>query len=167
MSSSPLPGKRWLAHYRELLGTWTRRSGLPADTEDAVQESIAGLLAAKATVVDNPRAYLHRSIHNHLAEGYRRRQLVPMESLHDLQEFEHPAGSDAQAGVRTSQLLAAMKAALEELPPKCRQVFLWHRLEGYSHQEIAERLGLSVNMVERHMMRAARHLRERLGDFAP
>ena len=167
MSTPPPSGKRWLAHYRELLGTWTRRTALPADAEDAVQESIAGFLAAKAGAIDNPRAYLHRSVHNHLAETWRRRQLVPMEPLHELQEQDHPASGDAQASVQTHQLLAAMKLALEELPPKCRQVFLWHRLEGYSHQEIAERLGLSVNMVERYMMRAARHLRERLWDFAP
>lgn len=159
--------KPWLVHYRELLGTWTRRARLRADVEDAVQESVAGFLAIDASRVDNPRAYLHRSVHNHLADGFRREQALPMESLDGLQEIDHPTGLDPQAGARTTQLLAAMKSALEELPPKPRQVFLWHRLEGYSHQEIAERMDLSVNMVERHMMRAARHLRERLGDFAP
>ena len=164
----PAPvSKGWLAHYRELLGTWIRRAPLRADAEDAVQESIAGFLAADARSIDNPRAYLHRSVHNHLADGYRRSQVVPMEPLHELRESDHPADNDPQAGIRTTQLLTAMKAALEELPPKCRQVFLWHRIEGYSHQEIAERMELSVNMVERYMMRAARHLRERLGDFAP
>lgn len=167
MPHNALAGKRWLAHYRELLGTWIRRTPLRADAEDAVQESIAGFLATDTNAIDNPRAYLHRSVHNHLADRYRRSQVVPMESLHELREFEHPTDNDPQAGIRTTQLLTAMKSALEELPPKCRQVFLWHRIEGYSHQEIAERMELSVNMVERYMMRAARHLRDRLGDFAP
>jgi len=67
--------------------------------------------------------------------------------------------SDPDAAVRTALLLAALKEALAELPLKCRQVFIWHRLEGYTQQEIAHKLGISVNMVEKYMIRAARHLR--------
>lgn len=65
------------------------------------------------------------------------------------------------------QLLTALKEALQELPLKCRQVFIWHRLEGYSQTEIAEKLDISVNMVEKYMIRATRHLRDRLQDHIP
>lgn len=167
MSRPSSGNKGWLAQYRELLLTWTRRADSRADAEDAVQDSIASFLANDSAAIGNPRAYLHRSVHNSLADAYRRAQTLDVQSFEVLSEDELPVNGDPDAPVRTAQLLDAMKAALAELPPKCQQVFLWHRLEGYSHQEIAERMGLSVNMVERYMMRAARHLRERLQDFAP
>ncbi len=34
-----------------------------------------------------------------------------------------------------------------------------NKLEGYSHPEIAERLGISISMVEKHMVRALLHCR--------
>jgi len=43
---------------------------------------------------------------------------------------------------------------LEQLPTRCRQVFWMYRVEGYTQTEIAAALGISKNMVERHVMRA-------------
>lgn len=44
----------------------------------------------------------------------------------------------------------------------CRKVFVWQKIEGLTQAEIAERLGLSKNMVEKYMIRTLRHLRERV-----
>ncbi len=52
---------------------------------------------------------------------------------------------------RTTQVLM-------ELPERTRHVFILRRLERLSHQEIAVRLGLSVSAIEKHMLRASRHL---------
>jgi RNA polymerase sigma-70 factor (ECF subfamily) len=56
---------------------------------------------------------------------------------------------------------------LAELPLNCRRIFIWQKIEGLTQQEIAERLGLSKNMVEKYMIRTLRHLRERLDTMAP
>ena len=68
---------------------------------------------------------------------------------------------------RASQLSDALQQALEELPLPCQQVFAWHRLEGQTMGEIAQRMDLSVSMVEKHMARCMRHLHIRLKQHAP
>ncbi|MNR33176.1 putative RNA polymerase sigma factor FecI [compost metagenome] len=51
---------------------------------------------------------------------------------------------------------------MRELPEKCRQAYVWHRLDGLTQVEVAARMGLSLNTVERYIMRAMRHLRDAL-----
>jgi DNA-directed RNA polymerase specialized sigma24 family protein len=41
-------------------------------------------------------------------------------------------------------------------------VFLLHKFEGLSHADIATRLGISKNMVEKHIIKALAHCRDRL-----
>ena len=47
---------------------------------------------------------------------------------------------------------------LDDLPPRCRQVFELARLEGLSQAEIAERLGISVNTVIAQLAKARQRL---------
>jgi DNA-directed RNA polymerase specialized sigma24 family protein len=49
------------------------------------------------------------------------------------------------------------------LPQICREAFLLNRVEGLSRIEIAEKFGVSVRTIDRHMVRAFAHLREALG----
>lgn len=52
------------------------------------------------------------------------------------------------------QRLGVVQRLLDSLPPRCREVFWQFRIEGHSQQDIARRLGISVNMVQRHIVRA-------------
>ena len=52
------------------------------------------------------------------------------------------------------------KQAVRRLPPRCRQVFLMHRVLGWRQAEIAKELQVSVSMVEKHIRRG-RHMIER------
>ncbi len=53
-------------------------------------------------------------------------------------------------------------AAIEELPEKCREVFVMNRIDGLKYAEIAEILTLSIKTVEAHMGRAYKYLRKSL-----
>ena len=64
--------------------------------------------------------------------------------------------------MRAIQLAESVERALQELPLNCRKVVVWQKIEGLTKAEIAERLGLSRNMVEKYMIRTLRHLRERV-----
>lgn len=50
------------------------------------------------------------------------------------------------------------KTCLDKLPPKCKLVFVLHRVERYSQKEIAMRLGISVSAIEKHMVKAVSRL---------
>ncbi|MFN3724696.1 MAG: sigma-70 family RNA polymerase sigma factor [Allosphingosinicella sp.] len=51
-------------------------------------------------------------------------------------------------------LLRRMEEAMLKLPKLQREIFLAHRLNGQSYEEIARRTGISVPQVERHMAKA-------------
>ena len=56
--------------------------------------------------------------------------------------------------------------AIEDLPPGYRTVFLMHDLEGYTHEEIGEALGIQSGTSKAQLFRARARLREVLADFA-
>ena len=51
-------------------------------------------------------------------------------------------------------LLRRMEEAMLKIPKLQRDIFVAHRLDGQSYEEIARRTGISVHQVERHMARA-------------
>jgi RNA polymerase sigma factor (sigma-70 family) len=52
--------------------------------------------------------------------------------------------------------------AIDDLPPRCRQVFLLHREQHLSYAQIAEKCGISVKMVEKHISTALAFCVERV-----
>jgi RNA polymerase sigma-70 factor (ECF subfamily) len=58
----------------------------------------------------------------------------------------------------------ALTSALNELPPVARTALVLRDVEGLSHPEIADALGLSVAIVKSRVHRARLFLRKQLGD---
>jgi RNA polymerase sigma factor (sigma-70 family) len=56
--------------------------------------------------------------------------------------------------------LARVRAGLNELSPRTREIFLMHRLDGLKYLEIADMLSISVSAVEKHVARAMKFLAE-------
>ena len=59
-----------------------------------------------------------------------------------------------------------LAAAIDALPDGYRTVFLLHDVEGYTHEEIAETLGVASGTSKTQLFRARAKLREALRDFA-
>lgn len=165
MSRPFLLDKSWLAFYRGMLGAWTKRHANVQDAEDAVQDAVIGIVNNTRSDIQNPNAYLYQASQNSLMGKARRSNSDQHVSLDDLAEEDHPLLHDPESNMRALKLAEAMEQALSALPLKCRQAYIWHRLEGYSQAEIAQRLNLSVNSIERYIMQALRHLRESLREF--
>jgi RNA polymerase sigma-70 factor (ECF subfamily) len=92
--------------------------------------------------------------------------LRQIEQSTDFTELE--VSSDAPGPDRHLQAvidLEVLEAAVVALPPKCRTVFLLSRIEGLSNAEVAQRCGISVKMVEKHLAKAIVACRARVGDF--
>lgn len=62
------------------------------------------------------------------------------------------------------ELLKKLEQAVLKLPRSTREIFLAHRLDNMSYRDIAERRGLTVRKVERHMARAIYRLCKELDD---
>lgn len=61
---------------------------------------------------------------------------------------------------QTEETSRRIDAAIEQLPPVCREAFILSRYEAKSYKEIAELLDISVNTVEKHIGKALQRLRE-------
>ncbi|HEY0287115.1 MAG TPA: sigma-70 family RNA polymerase sigma factor [Pseudomonas sp.] len=158
--------KGFLDHYEELIGTWTRRLKNRQEAEDLTHDAFVRVLESDSTGVEQPRAYLHQTARNIAVDTWRRED---RRTLLEIESTDSSAGhcGDPEAFMRAIQLADSIEMALAELPLNCRKVFIWQKLEGLTQLEIAERLGLSKNMVEKYMIRTLRHLRERLDASAP
>lgn len=152
---------------RDALGRFFRaRLGAQADVEDLLQDLYLKVSAsAPDQEVRDPRAWLYRLSSNLMMDRLRsgRRAAVrdgawrqvshsigPSEDIHD--------APDAEQVVAGRERLAAVVAALSDLPDRTRQVFRMHKFEGLSYSEVAARLGISRSSVEKHMMDALRFL---------
>ena len=73
----------------------------------------------------------------------------------------------ATVPIRRPPASAKSEQRIRDILRVARQVFSEAGFQAATATEIAQRLGISVNMVEKYMVRAARHLRERLQHHAP
>lgn len=71
----------------------------------------------------------------------------------------------ADSKLLSAELRKNIDSAIEELPEKCREIFMLSRFEHKKYQEIAEILGISIKTVEAQMSKALQHLRTRLSPF--
>ncbi len=61
---------------------------------------------------------------------------------------------DPIAALESRETLRRLEHAIRELKPKTREIFVAHRIHGYSYSEIARQKGLSLRGVEKQMSKA-------------
>ncbi len=61
------------------------------------------------------------------------------------------------------KIVQQVRNAVQELPPKRKQIYTLSREVGLSHKEIAARLGISVKTVENQITLALKHIKTKLG----
>lgn len=158
-AGDPTPVRTWL------MGYFARRVRDRSDLEDLVQDVFARIAARdSAKPVENLGAYVMRTASSVLIDRARRRS-VRQGGMHVAFDSErHGAGDpDPERMLSAKEDLNAATAALLALPERTRSVFVLRRLQGLRHREIADRLGISVSAVEKHMVRAVDHLGQEMG----
>jgi len=61
------------------------------------------------------------------------------------------------------KIVAQIRHAVDELPPRRKQIYMLSRQVGLSHKEIAGRMGITVKTVENQITLALKHLKKSLG----
>jgi RNA polymerase sigma factor (sigma-70 family) len=144
-----------------------------AEAEDILQESFYELLLAYRMMqpVEQAGAWLARVARNRIIDRFRRGAARPriVEATSDegeptsgLADLLPAADGGPDAAVMRGILLAEIEAALAELPPEQREVFIAQELDGVSFRELAQRSGVSINTLLSRKRYAVRFLRERL-----
>jgi len=110
-------------------------------------------------IPDSPKAFVFATARNLLIRRLRREQIVPIEAVSDFDALgtaiETP-GPDSNLIARDE--LRRLQAALDRLPPRCREAFVMRQVDGLSRREIAARMGVTEKTVKTHLQAAGRAL---------
>jgi RNA polymerase sigma-70 factor (ECF subfamily) len=87
---------------------------------------------------------------------------IPLSEIISPVSTEYPT-----ANLAVQELQAAIEKAVNALPDHCREIFILSRIHNKSHNEIAEKLGISVNTVKVQIYRALLKLKIDLKDYLP
>lgn len=151
--------------HRERLLRFARRHMAVENAADIVQQLFYRLAARTAPLpapIQSPSAYLCKAVRNLIIDDVRsaRRHLT---HLHMCSDDADLRGPDPIAALEARDMLQRLEVVVARLKPRTREIFLAHRIDGYSYPEIAARTGLSIKTIEKHMSRAiayiGRHLK--------
>jgi RNA polymerase sigma-70 factor (ECF subfamily) len=177
---TPFASRARLIAVREKLDRWFVREVLPleaaltrylrrnwheaADIEDLRQEVyVRAYEAATKARPLRTKPFVFAVARNLIVDRVRRAQVVAIDAIPDLDALNvstEEAAPDRQAGAREE--LRRTQAAFERLPARCREVLWLRRVEGLPQKEVARRLGVREDTVEKQLANAVRRLAEAL-----
>jgi RNA polymerase sigma-70 factor (ECF subfamily) len=142
-------------YLTRLKGLLRRRGASLEDAEDLVQEALVRLFVyARKSEVRNAEAFLTRAAMNLAVDLHRKSHADRFETdtaqILDVLDIT-PSPDEVFAA---EQRLQQMRAALDRVSRRTREIFFMHRLQGLSHGEIADRLGITKSAVEKHIATA-------------
>ena len=146
-----------------------RRVRRREDAAELAQEVYVRMLrVADVEGIRNPEAYLY-TVASNLAKRHARDER-PEGTVVDLEDplvQEQLAELPAFTGqLDMEQSIRWLSEVLRELSPKCRAAVVLQYWHGLSYEEIAQRLGISTNMVKKYLSQALVHCRDRMGGAA-
>ncbi len=128
------------------------------DCMDIVQEIFVWLWEHRHTVrIISIRSYLLAAVKFKVA-NYIQKGKVRASFFDQLETMEEPQEWMSER-IEVKELMTIITQFIDELPDKCRNIFVLSRQEQLSNKEIADRLNLSVKTVENQMTIALRKLR--------
>lgn len=144
--------QNWLRLHRSLTGLLRNED----DAAEVAQDAFVRMFSVeKPQGLDYPYAYLFRTALNLVKD---RAKAQRIRDDHRAQLAADDLGNvellSPERHVLGREKLRFMAEAIEGLPPRCRRVFVLHKVHHLSHQEISRVLGISRHAVEKHMVRA-------------
>lgn len=139
-----------------------RLLGDETTAEDCVSETFSRFLQAirkGGGPTENARAYLYRVAHNWITDFYRR-QPLPHQSLEPLEPIDTVSNPSMMLSEKMER--ERVRVALLNLSPEQQQVIQLRFLENWSHEEVAEVLGKTIDATRSLQYRALVSLRRML-----
>jgi RNA polymerase sigma-70 factor (family 1) len=133
--------------------------------EDIVQEVFVRIWEKHASIVESPQArpYLYRTVRNTCFNHLGSKKRIQFFSLSDTDLEEEDSltwtVSEEQEEEDIPNYREILQKGIDQLPEKCREIFLLKRSEQLSNQEIADHLGISIKTVNNQTWKAMKLLK--------
>jgi RNA polymerase sigma factor (sigma-70 family) len=148
----------WRSAFSRVKAALLRRGRSEHDADDLLQEAWVRLASyEREQPVEKPEAFLMRAALNLSIDAYRLRQSHGEEVLLDNVVLVDTSPS-AEAVLLARERLARLGTCLGRLSEKTRTIFLAHRIDGRTYQDIAREHNLAVSTVEKHIAKATLQL---------
>lgn len=138
------------------------------DAEDIVQKMFCKLWDQRSNleIHTSVKSYLYRIVHNDCLNKIKQRK-IRMEHHEYLAYTGQNTVNNTDTRVISGELNRQIETAIENLPPRCREVFRLSRYEYLSYAEIARKLNITHNTVETQIVKALKILRKELKEYLP
>lgn len=130
-------------------------------SEEVVQRVFVRIWEQRAHLIqpDNIKSYLFKSAYNECLKSARTQSTRKKHLQNYLHFMNSSSGEDNQ---EIDQIIPYLNQAISNLPEKCRQIFVLHKVEGMKQKEVAGVLNISVKTVENQVAIAVSKLRTEL-----
>lgn len=143
-------------YHDSLIRFLRQRLRVKEDAADIAQEAYIRMMQYEGSQkIHSPSSMLFRiaiNVANDLCRAEASRQVSDQISIDGMELPSQQPSADRE--IAASQDLEILYEAIENLPPKCRQVFLLSRAQRMTYPQIAAHCGISVKMVEKHISHA-------------
>jgi RNA polymerase sigma factor (sigma-70 family) len=156
-SSSSIVETLYSDHHGWLQGWLRRKLGNASEAADLAHDTFVRILGRRQRdAIHEPRAYL-ATIANGLVVSHWRRRTLEQAWLDALSAQSEPLAPSPEERALILETLEEIARLIDGLPDRVREIFLYSQIEGYTYPQIAEKLALSVNVVQKAMTRAVAH----------
>ena len=166
----PLFARAFREHSADLIAFVRRRVATDAEAADIAQEAYLRVLRYRGErALTDLRALLFRIAANLIGERLRIARVqqwaghVPLDDELAI-AADNPSLDREVAG---EQQLDRLVTIIGKLPRKCQQVFLLNRFGGLSRKDIAQRMGITLKAVDKHILTALAYCRKTMGRDLP
>ena len=162
--------KIFRAYYKRLHGFARSYVTSWEEAEDIVQSVFLKIWDQRSSW-DPPgrvRHYLFTAVRNEALNTIRHQQVVKEKEGELGRIFtELKTATPDSEDPETKALRKDIERGIDQLPPRCQQIFMLNRRSGLTYEEIADFLDISINTVGTQMGRALKSLRNHLSDYLP
>ena len=134
------------------------------DAKEVVQDVFVSVWKNRDHIrLDGLKSYLYTATRNKCLNFIQKKKLptVPI----NIAAIDANTEVDSAEAMEAMELRTILFEEVQQLPKKCKAIFLLSRQEGLSHKEIANQLGISEKTVENQIGIALKRLRKRLQEY--
>ena len=142
-------------YYAEVLSYISRSVGCKDKAQNIVQEAYTRLLSYRKRNPEHDaseqRALFFKTAKHIVIDNYRRNHANPG---HEEQELIAQTDYEPEAKLASQQQLDLLYTCIEKLPQKTKHAFVLYKFKNLTYQQVAQQMGISVSMVEKHLATA-------------